>query len=107
MIAWISEFVYQMVRQTHSSLSLPLHLDACSIDAVGQNFQSGVYEHQETVIGLSCMHRIRAQINQLAQEYSAAISEHETADAVVAVSQPSTCPHIFLSLSCMAGCMLF
>jgi hypothetical protein len=54
-----------------------------------------------------CMHRIRAQINQLAQEYSAAISEHETADAVVAVSQPSTCPHILLSLSSMAGCMLF
>lgn len=53
------------------------------------------------------MHRIRAQINQLAQEYSAAISEHETADAVVAVSQPSTCPHILLSLSSMAGCMLF
>ncbi|EIE26244.1 hypothetical protein COCSUDRAFT_39389 [Coccomyxa subellipsoidea C-169] len=33
---------------------------------------------------LDDLNRIRAQINQLAQEYSAAVSEHETADAVVA-----------------------
>jgi hypothetical protein len=57
------------------------------------------------------LRRLRQQVNDLAQQYAAAVSEHETSGAVVQVPFPAsainvTGCNVCLKCACASGCLI-